>query len=392
MWQRNRMIGMSGWVACVTLCIIGLGNARAAEPIALPAATPAFRQFAIGKEGRVILLPMRVGHREILCLVDTGASHCSFDISLKHALGVSRGTRTSTTPAGTVRLETFDWPEVNLGGEVLKTDRPVACLDLTEIRQATNAKIYGMLGMDVLKDRRVQIDFDRGELRFLDALSKLPENLGQRIPIELAPNNLAYLLGTIGAGKQEWFLIDTGTQEQFLAEDVFNKMRARKLIHVGGSFTNVTVGGMSEGDCGQLESFSIGPFTHQGLRFSPMKVSSLGLRYFSRFRVTFDFPGKCAYLQAGEHCSRSEQRATSGLALLWKDGEAVVHSVKKDGPGATAGLRVNDVLVKINGEDAAAFDQFSLWRILTSVPGRKVQMKIRRGDHSFDADVVLQEN
>lgn len=387
MWKRKRTPVTIRWVAGVMLCSINLGNVATAEAVAAPVQ----KRFTIAKEGRVILVPLRVSNREIQCIVDTGASRSAFDISLKHVLGTPRGARTLTTPAGPARMETFDWPEANLGGEVLKTDRPVVCLDLTNIRQATNAKIYGVIGIDVLRDRRVQIDFDRGELRFLDELPKRSETLGERIPLELAPDGPAFLLGSISNGKSERFLIDTGTQGQSLAADVFDALREQKLIRVGGSFTSVTAGGNVHGERGQVDSFTTGPFTHQGLRFSRINVSSLGLRYFSRFRVTFDFPGRCVYLQPGPHYLRSEPRATSGVALTWHAGDIVVLSVTKGGAGEAAGLRTDDVLVEINGENAAAFDPFSLRQLLTSDGERKVPLKIRREDGLLDIDLVLQK-
>jgi hypothetical protein len=109
-------------------------------------------------------------------LVDTGASLSGFDESLEPALGRPRGTRDFMTPVGPTRVEEFDWPKAELRGQPLATDQPVMALNLAGLRQATNEKIYGVIGMDVLRNCRVQIDFDAGLIRFLETL---PANTGK---------------------------------------------------------------------------------------------------------------------------------------------------------------------------------------------------------------------
>jgi hypothetical protein len=360
-------------------------------PVA-PERGPLIGEFQIGKQGRLILLPVTLGKRKIVCLVDTGASVSGFDESLKQVLGRARGTRILKTPAGQARVEEFDWPDARLGGQRLATGRPIVALDLAEVREATNEQIYGVIGMDVLRACRVQIDFDTGWIRFLESLPANPEELGEKIPLKFVDEGAPYFVGSMGDEATDRFLIDTGAQGNSVEASLFDDLHEQQLIQLGRSFASVTIAGELRGERGKLNRLTVGPFTKQGLRVSRINVSSVGLRYLSRFRVTFDFPGHCAYLQKGKHYTKPEPCATSGLTILWFDGEPVVDGVRVGGPGERGKIKPRDVLVRVDGQPAAEIDPFALRHVLTSAAGRTVPLTVRRGARELDLEVVLEED
>ena len=357
-----------------------------------PERTPLTGEFQIGKQGRLILLPVTLGKKKVVCLVDTGASVSGFDESLKQVLGRARGARILKTPGGQTRVEEFDWPDARLGGQRLATGRPIVALDLAEVREATNEPIYGVIGMDVLRACRVQIDFDAGRIRFLESLPANPEELGERIRMKFVDEGAPYFVGTMDGESSERFLIDTGAQGNSVAATLFDDLHERQFIKLGRSFASVTIAGELHGERGKLASLTVGPFTQRGLRVSRINVSSLGLRYLSRFRVTFDFPGRCAYLQKGKRYTKPEPHATSGLTILWFDGEPVIDGVRVGGPGERGNVKPRDVLVRVDGQPAAEFDPFALRQILTSAGGRIVPLTVRRGAREFDLEIVLEED
>jgi hypothetical protein len=260
-------------------------------------AAPLVGEFQIGKQGRFILLPVTLGSRKVFCLVDTGASLSGFDESLKPVLGQPRGHRKLKTPGGSTRVEEFDWPDAKLRDQPLATDRRIVVVDLAEIRQATNDRIYGVIGMDVLRKYRLQIDFDAGWLRFLESLPANTGKLGERIPMEFTDEGTPFFVGSLGDQASDRFLIDTGTQGNSLEATVFDELREQDFVQPERGFANVTLAGELRGRRGKLDRLTVGPFTREGLRVSRINFSSVGLHYLSRFRITFDFPGRCAYLQ-----------------------------------------------------------------------------------------------
>jgi hypothetical protein len=337
----------------------------------------------------LLLVSARLGDRNILCLLDTGACLSALDVRWKIAVGKFRETRLLQTPAGATRVETFDWPKMTLGGQALESNAPLACLDLEGLRRATNEDIRGILGMDVLGALRLQIDFDEGQVRFLESLPEDRTGLGTPIPIEFNDDGTPFIAGLVGGDTPERFLIDTGAQGNSLEFARFDELLDRGCIRLGSSFVSLTAAGEARGDRGRLSKLSVGSLSHENLRFSRTNVNSLGLRYLSRFVIAFDFPEGFAYLQRGANPMRPEPRATSGMTLQWIDGKPVVESVRTAGPAEAAGVKPRDVLLQINHKHASEFDPFALRQLLTSKGGTSVPLTVRRAERTIDLVLTL---
>ncbi|MBS0263038.1 MAG: PDZ domain-containing protein [Planctomycetes bacterium] len=347
-------------------------------------------EFSIGKHGRMIVLPVELGGRTIECLVDTGAGLTGFDIGLEDELGSPEGFRMLQTPRGISRRPAYQWPDVTLSGQRFRTNRAVVGLDLEDVRLATNSRIQGVIGFDVLRQNRMQIDFDQGKLRFLDEFTPdIAASLGLRIPLELTEYAPPFVMGSAGKRHRLRFLIDTGTQGNSLDADKFDELLDMDEVTLGSEFESVTAAGHAKGERGYVESLSLGPFTLRKQRVARININSLGLRFLSRFVVTFDFPGRSLYLKKGRHFDRPEPDATSGLSLLWEHHEPVVQGVREGGPAARAGLRPQDVVVAVNGDEKLTRDPFALRQLLTNSPGTKVAMRVRRLSREFAVDLVL---
>jgi hypothetical protein len=260
------------------------------------------------------------------------------------------------------------------------------------MRQATNAEIYGVIGMDVLRSCRLQIDFDRGRLKFLESLPADLSQLGEAIVMPIGEGNTPELIGRIGPGQVVRFVIDTGAQGNSLDAVLFDELVDEQLIQPGRSFASLTIVGELRGQRGKLDSLAVGPFTQRGLRVSRINLNSVGMRYFSRYQVTFDLPGERMYLKRGAAYARPEPAATSGMTIIWKEGEPTIETVRPKGPAASAGLEPQDVLVRVNARPADEFDPFALRELFTATAGRKVPLRVRRGDREYAADLVLEED
>ncbi|HEV3024187.1 MAG TPA: PDZ domain-containing protein [Pirellulales bacterium] len=375
----------------VVLTLLTQAGPRGADSTPSTFGSPLCGEFAIAKDGRMLVLPVNVGDRVLPCLLDTGARFSGFDASLREILGEPIGQRVLTTPAGRSRVLTYPWPDATLGGQALGTQQPVVCVDLDDVRRATDENILGVIGMDVLRQCRLQIDFDRGVLSFLESLPENSDELGERLPLRFVDDAVPAIFGHLADDVVEPFAIDTGAHGNSLAAEWFDEFWERNEIRLGSASISATVGGDVRTQRGRLRRFAVGPFTHDDLRFSRLPLSSLGTRYLSRFRVTFDFPGACVYLRSGAQFDKPEPRATSGLVLSWRDGETIIDSVKADGPGRRAGLKAGDALLRIDGKVADAFDPFTLRQLLTSQQGRCVPLTVRRGTRELDVEIVLDE-
>jgi hypothetical protein len=177
-----------------------------------------------------------------------------------------------------------------------------------------------------------------------------------------------------------------------LRSELFDKLVGQNRLRPGAPFVSVTAAGELRGEAGKLASFVLGRYSHRNLRFERLHTSALGLRYLSRFRVTFDFPGKVAYFQKGARYCEPEAVATSGMTLRRVAGKTVVDSIMMDGPADRVGLKPNDVLVQINGKDASSFDFFSLRQLLTSEIGRRVPVIVFRAGRRSEVEMILTPN
>ena len=103
----------------------------------------------------------------------------------------------------------------------------------------------------------------------------------------------------------------------------------------------------------------------------------LGLVFWSRFVVTFDFPGEKIYLRKGKGYERPDLRDLSGLHLIRRDGAVVIESVDEGSPGASAGIQAGDVLATLGSKRA---DKTTLFEIREALrQAGPLECSVRRG-------------
>src|SRR5579884_615411 len=72
-------------------------------------------EFHAAKEGDALLLPVRFHGKTYLFLLDTGASHTVYDVSLKPLLGQPVEVERVAVPTGETTSQAFPAPEAYLG-------------------------------------------------------------------------------------------------------------------------------------------------------------------------------------------------------------------------------------------------------------------------------------
>ena len=85
------------------------------------------------------------------------------------------------------------------------------------------------------------------------------------------------------------------------------------------------------------------------------------------------------YLLPGHDFNRPEETDMSGLHILNMDGKITVYSADKDAPAYKVGIRANDQILSLNGQDAASLPLQSIREMLKSKPGDEIKMQIKRG-------------
>ena len=149
------------------------------------------------------------------------------------------------------------------------------------------------------------------------------------------------------------FRLDSGNgSSASMVTEVFAKATDQAAIAEGFA---ATAAGIQPVKSGRLSNFTLGGIDHPDLVVDEEQIFNvIGLGILSRHVVTFDFPGMKMYLQKGQSFARRDELDMSGLRL-WRIGDRItVHSVDDGSPASTAGLKPEDVVLRIGNLSAAA--------------------------------------
>ncbi len=379
-------------VLVLSLFVLLLAGSCAEEPKSTsngPAEQKVLAEFEIAKGGDPILLPVRFKDKEYLFFLDTGSSHTAFDTSLKHELGDAKRIERMITLGNPITAEVFDAPEAFLGPLNLQDCGEVTCIDLKMLSLVVGKKISGFIGMNFLKEYAVQIDFDKGTLLLFQPAE------GQHSYWELAINygSLGWprITGHILDGTKVDFVIDTGCNTTgSLDSKIFEEILSKKEIKTSEALS-ATASGIVRSREARIGNLSIGSFEYEDLIFGEGNWSYLGLSFLSRHIVTFDFPNSRIYLKKGKEFKKVDEKDMSGLHLLRISNKTVVYSVDEGSPAQKAGIRANDVILKIDDKDANTYDMWELRRLLMSGDRRKIMMIIKHGDDVKEVSFLLKK-
>lgn len=351
---------------------------------------PPVVEFAVGKHGRPILVPVDLSTGErVHFLVDTGATISVFDHTLVNGTGTQTGITTLRTPAGDVYARLYKCPIASVGPLPLDVIGEVASIDLQPIRLISGDDIRGIIGMDFLRAYAFEIDFDDGKLRLWnrapDAWSRCPRlALTER-------NGQPGVSAVVGRQEIEWFVVDTGANVSTLRKEVFDRLETDGFLASASKSTAITGGGEVRDNSGSLGSFQLSNMRLISTRFDRDAASALGLRHLSRFLVRFDPTTKSLYLQKGQRFDSPERTATIGIAVSRNGDKNRVMRVEPDGAARKAGIQPGDEIVAVNRQDAGEMDLFEMSVIFTSQPGNRHEVELRRGERNLVTHVTTMQ-
>jgi hypothetical protein len=330
-----------------------------------------------------IIIPVRIGKRDYQFLLDTGASTSVFDVKLRPQMGTRIDSTTVTTPdGGELEWNLYNPPDARVSSIPL-TKGPVACQDFRSLREATGFSIYGCAGLDFFKDRIVSIDFDAGRIDVLPPDTEKDPTWGEKLPIAIGENEVMRIMATIGETVWEPFVVDTGNLSTGdLSETTFSHVIDSPYAHYMGTSNCLTFSGSSCRRDAVVSQFSLGSYRHENLHFTSARDNILGLKFFARYRVTFDLPHQRLYLAKGKHFSDPDSGSSSGLWLFFNAGKVEVVSVDEKSPAYATGIRQNDMIVKLAGQAVADLKPSEVRRLL-SQEGKEVEVTIEHNGKRF---------
>jgi predicted aspartyl protease len=342
-------------------------NPKAALPelrIAPPSVAKTL-SFSLGKgigRGDLAVIPITIAGKDHLFVVDTGSPGVVIDDKLADSLRALLGPPISTVSiraaqGKAVPLKIFNAPPFEAQGVQLTNHfGNLASTDLEIVRVSLGRPVEGILGMHVLGNYVVRLDFQRGVLELADPRGFEPpgDAKAQRFPLLDAQGTPSIMLSAAGLDLTQ-MRIDTGGDFVLsLTDECLDKVPGSHLqklpiqtADLAGSSPSWVVLSSPE--------WKIGNTSYQNTWVQEAKVNAIGLRALSDFAVTFDFPAGVLYLESISAKHRWEEPKPR-LGIGFKDDKPVVMVADAELPD----VEVGDEIIAIEGKKVQGIE---LWEL-----------------------------
>ncbi|HXC36207.1 MAG TPA: hypothetical protein VNV43_10055 [Candidatus Acidoferrales bacterium] len=230
-------------------------------------------------------------------VLDTGCPTTCLDLSFKPKLG--QCIETNTLWDFGVKSETmvFLAPKLFLKNTPLMKIGPYVVTDnCKEISSAAGHPVMGILGMDVLQNYCIQLDFAARKIRFLDYDRANKGLWGAPLKIFGVGDGCVAINGNLAGARDPGSLIDTGyNQDGWLVPDLYEQ------------WTN-SAAPLREGEVHSPDG-TLGAQIYPAMNLrgvdrvlhstgdAHIKFNGIGVRFLARHLVTLDFPEQTLYLK-----------------------------------------------------------------------------------------------
>ena len=338
-------------------------------------------------------------------LIDTGgvnllSTQAARRIGLE-SLGAmeTRGPGAQSVGSGFARVERLEIGGVALERQLLRV------IDLPGFDDVEGVPVDGVLGVELFQRLVVRIDYARRELLLADpaTFAASSSEASHALPITFFGHFPGIAAELDGISGQFW--LDTGNRGGVVLLEPFveaNRLAERYPLS-GATTIGWGIGGPVRGRLARGGRLALGgvhvdapvlrlPDGHGGALAIRHVAGNIGGEILRRFVVTFDYARRVVHLAPNADAGRPFDVDRAGLWINRHAQGAIVAAVMADGPAARAGLRVDDVIVAVEGEPASALTLDALRRRLSEWPaGRRVALESRRGEETIQAALVLRD-
>lgn len=344
------------------------------------------------------VLPIRINDsRVIRCVLDTGMPEGVFIMNPAAVEGVELNVvqQAKVTGAG----GGFKMANLAMGATVQLGDLKFAdqrVIVLTEPDGWQHIGVDGAIGTTVLEKYIAQLDFAENVVSFLEPATFSAEQADAVLPLEFVGGK-TYVQAQINVRGDELstvtLMLDTGAARELSVNGMLDSPD-KKPVGIEGVLSS-GMGGDVMGVVGRTAELRLGKYVlHDIVTEFPSEVSydqdgTLGISILRRFRVTIDYPGKRLLLKPNDTFDDAFEYDMSGLVLRPNDaGRLRVHHVCPQSPASEAGVRVGDILVRVDGEELSPAE-LAKRRELLMQPGKTVTLSLDRDGESIKVALTL---
>lgn len=356
----------------------------------------------VATDGDFLVLPVEMAGKMYSFAVDTGAIFSALDRRFEDQLTLFDDSIGEVVVIPGVESQVYRALPLTVHGTefgtlTLPENSPMYCVDLSEVSRSSDQRIDGVLGMDFLVRYALQLDLARGELRLLDSETigampyeaslwihmlegNLPNSdvIGCRPCLPMRSGDVSYWAiidtGAVGAS----FYLDRRTREALVESQ---RLQEATLVYEVDGVTKV-----GTGDFATLRDVKLGRFRHYMLDVKEAEpCCKLGLPFWKRYLVTFDFPRRRLCLDKSPYFAMGDEAGHSGIFVEEADDgkSRVVSMLVEDCFAARHGVQVGDRLIAINRKPAQDMSVYHIVRRLSERRERVCELQLLRDDQEF---------
>lgn len=338
-----------------------------------------------------IFLPLTVGGRTRLWILDSGAGVSCFEKKFADELGLEpQGQIKGEGAGGLVDISLVTMPAYNMPG--LEFDeQTVAVIDIDWLfRRWMGLEVAGILGYDFLSRLVLKVDYANELLSFYHPDSFKYTGDGAIIEAPISQRNMFHVPMTVDGEYSGLWHLDLGAgamgfRYQFAAEHGFlDRHGVQRLgAGAGGRVYNYMVQFKTIEFAGYTVNnplISMPAVGGEGPSFGGELIGHIGNTILRHFVLYLDYGGEQVIVEKGENFGEDFPRDNSGMQVQQSDnGELEISFVADDTPAARSGFRTGDILRTVNGIDVSLLDGVvAVKKLLKAKPGTKYKVTVDR--------------
>jgi len=352
--------------------------------------------------GNHLFIPVVVGCKERLWVLDTGASMTVISKKFAEELGLElQGDMKGAGAGGTVAISFTTLPPYSVKGIEFK-EQQVASMDMDELNRIIGLDLAGILGYDFLSRFVTKVDYANEIVSFYDPETFKYEGSGTALDVHMKQSVFETTATLDGVHSGTW-LFDLGAgsvslEAVYAEQENFTDRKGVVSLGrgAGHTFPNKSI---------KCDSIQVGGFTvyspRVGFAFVGSETSApadrigiLGNNLFRNFVVYCDYANERVVLEKGARFNQPWPEDHSGLQIVWStDWKTIeVFYVSEGTPAAKAGFQVGDILKSMNGINVDYLDGVvGVRNMLAEEIGTKYEFVVARGGREKKLKLTLAE-
>ncbi len=336
-------------------------------------------------------------------LCDTGGANIitpelSRELGLKSEGALQgRGVGEKSEDVGLVKMKSLGVGDATLANQVF------AVFPMGSFSAVEGIKVNGLIGYEVFKRFVAKVDYEHHLLTLMQPSSFTYKGEGTVVPF-LFNGHIPQVDGAID-GIEGKFDIDTGSRSSLDLLAPFAE-KHDLTARYGAKIEAVTgwgVGGAARSLVTRAKVLRLGKveierpvaelsLQKKGAFVSPYVAGNVGAGVLKRFNIIFDYPHQQLIFEPNANYGKPDVFDRSGMWLNQSGETFEVMDVIAGGPAATAGLKVGDKILAIDGRPVSGLSLPAVREQFKSdAPGTRLRLSIQSGEQKRDAELVLKD-